>query len=233
MPARACSKEELLQTLGGGKVTYDHVVCRNFRRDPHRFPLPLSVHFLQQPPLSAAQVMAFGSMFDVMITDLNLHPTDRISHLQQASFPFFSRPIVQLALDFIRQHIPHPYACMHLRGTEGSFVKKRNVTLSNAEQSLREILQRRDKQVAAGAARSANLHLFLMTDLREEAWSDLLLPRLARLPVPVQVHTLAPYKQRFLALSMLLRSYGMGVRANRFYQKVRLWHGCRRKVTQV
>ncbi|CAI5516336.1 unnamed protein product [Closterium sp. Naga37s-1] len=66
------SKDELLQTLGGGHVRYDHVVCRNFRRDPHRFPLPLSVHFLQQPPLSAAQVMAFGSMFDVMITDLNL-----------------------------------------------------------------------------------------------------------------------------------------------------------------
>ncbi|CAI5485301.1 unnamed protein product, partial [Closterium sp. Naga37s-1] len=136
------------------------------------------------------------------------------------SVPFFSRPIVQLARDYIHQHMPHPYACLHLRANEASFVKKRNVTLSNAEQSLREILKQRDQHVTVGAAApSANLHLFLMTDVHQEVWSELLLPRLARLPVPVQVHTLAPFKQRLLALSMRLRGYGIGIRANRFFQK--------------
>ncbi|CAI5469640.1 unnamed protein product [Closterium sp. Yama58-4] len=214
------SKSELLQALGGGKVRYDHGVCRDFRRDPHRFPLPLSVHLLQQPPLSSAQVMAFGSMFDIMITDLNLHPSDRIRRLQQESVPFFSRPIVQLARDYIRKHMPLPYACLHLRANEASFVRKRNATLSNAEQSLWEILQQRDKHTPGGTATlSSTLHLFLMTDLREEAWADLLLPRLARLPVPVQVHTLAPFKHRLLALSMHLRGYGIGLRANRFFHE--------------
>ncbi|CAI5505841.1 unnamed protein product [Closterium sp. Naga37s-1] len=93
-------------------------------------PKPTPLHRLLLP--HTAKVMAFGSMFRTPIADIRLDSGPRVKRIREASLPFFLQLIVDAAVEFVREHLRRPYACVHVRGTEPPYNTKLNATLRYA-----------------------------------------------------------------------------------------------------
>ncbi|CAI7917068.1 unnamed protein product [Closterium sp. NIES-54] len=199
-----------LRAMVGERVQRPIGVCMNTDVNEN-LPKPTPLHRLLLPHTAAAtaKVMAFGSMFRTPIADIRLHFGPGVNQIREAALPFFSQLIVDAAVEFVRERLRRPYACVHLRGSEPPFSTNLHSTLSTAEASLASIVRRH------GSAAAAGVPVFLMTDLDRATWQALLLPRVAALGVHVVTLDAKALAARMSHLSRALRQQGAGIRANR------------------